>query len=110
MKLPELTVTYNDAELPCRYEYDRGEEQWFDARQGVGSPGYPAGAWVTEVLLVGKWVDVEEFTQDQNDKWDQELMDKLIEYESAINAEQAQAEYDAWQEMKKWGDDMGNTQ
>jgi hypothetical protein len=106
MKLPEFTVFHGDDEVPCRYEYDAGEEQWFDARAGVGSPGYPGGAWVTEVCIAGQWIDVESelFTQEQRDQWDQRITDLIIEHESAINAERDEAEYEAWQESKKWGE------
>jgi hypothetical protein len=110
VKLPELTVTLNDQELPCRFDYDPGEDQWFDARQGVGSPGYPASVVVTSVLHLGLWTDVENFTQEQRDKWDQQVSDQLETYLAAENAASAEAEYDAWKEMQRWGDEMGNTQ
>lgn len=45
-KLPKLpdhyVITVDDVDLKCYFDFDLGEEQWFDARAGVGSPGYPA--------------------------------------------------------------------
>jgi hypothetical protein len=45
-KLPKLpdhyVITVDDVDLKCYFDFDPGEEQWFDARAGVGSPGYPA--------------------------------------------------------------------
>ena len=50
-KLPAHFVAYtqDDTEFWFRADYDAGEEQWFDARAGVGSPGYGPIADVTEV-------------------------------------------------------------
>jgi hypothetical protein len=112
MKLPDLTVTLNDDEIACRYEYDPGEDQWFDARAGVGSPGYPAAVFVTEVCVGGEWIDTgdERFTQEQRDRWDQQVSDKLDEHFASEHAARDEAEYAAYQEMKLWGDEMGNTQ
>jgi hypothetical protein len=43
MKVPEhLIVTLRDQEVRVWFDFDPGEDQWFDARAGVGSPGYPA--------------------------------------------------------------------
>ena len=41
--------TDDGVKFAVRYDYDPGEEQWFDARAGVGSPGHPASVEVTEV-------------------------------------------------------------
>ena len=56
---PEFTC-YTDDDTPVivRYDYDEGEEQWFDARAGVGSPAYPGGVAITEVKIGdGEWTD-----------------------------------------------------
>ena len=110
MSLPELTVTLNDQQLPCRYEHDPGEDQWFDAKQGVGSPGYPSETYVTSVLYGGLWTDAEDFPEAQRDKWHQQIIDQLNDHFAAENAARDEAEYAAFQEMKRWGDEMGETQ
>ena len=43
----------NDRPIVVRYDFDEGEEQWFDAKAGVGSPGYEASVEICEVLLPG---------------------------------------------------------
>ena len=54
VKLPEFTtVTFRDADARAWFDYDPGEEQWFDARAGVGSPGYPASLEVYKVEQSG---------------------------------------------------------
>ena len=56
---PEFScTTEDDKPAIVRYDVDYGEEQWFDARAGVGSPGYPGGVAVTEVKVGdGQWTD-----------------------------------------------------
>jgi hypothetical protein len=110
MKLPGLKVFYGDAEVPCRYDYDPGEEQWFDARQGVGSPGYPAEVSVTEVYVGGEWVDAGNFGIDQCKDWEQQIDDQLVEHFEAENAARDEAEYAAHEEMKLWEADKGLSQ
>jgi len=102
MKLPELKVWLGDVEVDCDYEYDRGEPERWNGLTGVGNPETPPSVYVTEVCVNGEWLPAEAFDQDQCDKWDQYVMDQLIEYESAINAEQAEAEYIAWEEAKRY--------
>ena len=64
---PEFACTTDDGRPAIvRYDADPGEEQWFDARAGVGSPGYPGGVAVTEVKVGdGQWTDdLEQFDAD----------------------------------------------
>ena len=101
MKLPdELTLTINEMEVRVRYEYDRGEDQWFDARAGVGSPGYPAAAWMTEINFGKGWEDPDIYPQLNRDAIDEEIMDRLADLEAAENAARDEAEYQHWQENK----------
>ncbi len=52
----ELEVSQDGGDWLVRYDYDPGEDQWFDARQGVGSPGHPPSLEITEVKWRGDWV------------------------------------------------------
>lgn len=51
MNYPDHIVWEIDdgTEIKVYFEYDPGEAQWFDARAGVGSPGYPASIQIKEV-------------------------------------------------------------
>ena len=51
MSIPDFVVCETDegVEFKVYFDYDPGEDQWFDARAGVGSPGYPATAEITGV-------------------------------------------------------------
>jgi len=77
MKLPELpnhyVITVDDVELKCYFDFDPGEEQWFDARAGVGSPGYPAF-----VELVKTEPDVN-LSPTGVEYVEQEIMDRITE-------------------------------
>jgi len=92
MKLPtELELRdENDHAFRVRFDYDRGEEQWFDARAGVGGPGFGPSVCITEVNFGSGWEDSEVYRSPvlscipkvDFDQWEQEVMDKLIELES----------------------------
>lgn len=97
MKLPtelELT-TPDDVSFRVRFDYDRGEEQWFDARAGVGSPGYDPSVSITEVNFGDGWRSPEEYQSADVAEWEQKVMDRLVDLESAENAARDEAEYNA---------------
>ena len=99
MKFPdELTMIIGEMECRVRYEYDRGEDQWFDARAGVGSPGYPAAAWMTEINFGKGWEDPDVYPQLNRNEIDAEIMDRLADLEEAENAARDEAEYNAFNE------------
>lgn len=101
MKLPtEFEVFIDDAQARVRYDYDLGESQWFDARAGVGSPGYDASVWVTEINfdLGGGWELPDAYPELDFDAVEQQIMDKIIELESAEQAARDEAEYNAYNE------------
>ena len=101
MKLPtELEVFIDDAQARVRFDYDRGEAQWFDARAGVGSPGYDASVSVTEINfdMGGGWELPEAYPELDFDAIEQQVMDRLVEIESEENATRDEAAYNAWNE------------
>lgn len=51
MSVPEFVTCETDegVEFKVYFDYDPGEDQWFDARAGVGSPGYPSSIEITGV-------------------------------------------------------------
>ena len=95
-KAQEMELCLDDGtDVRVRYDYDRGEEQWFDARAGVGSPGYDAYACVTELSFDGiKWSTPDMHPDIDFDKLDQTLMEKIAEAEAEEHAARAEAEYD----------------
>jgi hypothetical protein len=101
---PEIELLDGETSFRARYDYDRGEDQWFDARAGVGSPGYPPSVCITEVNFGAGWEDPEAYPQLDLEACEVEIMDKLAESEAAEHAAQAEAEYEAWQESKKYKD------
>lgn len=91
IKAPEFFVLFHeDTEFKAYFDYDEGEEQWFDARAGVGSPGYPASVCLTDVDF-GKGLEpVENYPQLNVDAVEQEIMDKINALHEAYWAEYAE--------------------
>ena len=101
MKLPsELWLFHEDVPFCVRFDYDRGEDQWFDARAGVGSPGYPACVQINEVNFGGGWELPEKYPQLNIEACEAELMEKLADLEADEHAARDEAEYSAWEERK----------
>ena len=99
MKLPtEMELWHDDTQFRVRFDYDRGEEQWFDARAGVGSPGYPPSVSINEVNFGGKWEAPENFPQINLDACEQEVMEKLADLEADEQAARDEAECNALNE------------
>ena len=77
MKPPKLAPHYmiyiRDVEHKVSYDFDPGESQWFDARAGVGSPGYPAHVEIVEID------PPIELTEAEADAVEQEIMDRITE-------------------------------
>ena len=71
-----VEVFIDDKPVLARYDYDPGEDQWFDARAGVGSPGYPPELQVTEVNFGTGWEPVENYPQLNIEAIEQAAMDK----------------------------------
>ena len=65
----------DDRDFRVRYEFDPGEEQWFDARAGVGSPGYPAEVSVIEVDFGAGWESPDVYPQLNMDAIEQACID-----------------------------------
>lgn len=98
-KLPtEMTLFCGDTEFRARFDYDRGEQQWFDARAGVGSPGYDTSVSLTEVNFGTDWESPDAYPQLNVDACEQEILEKLAELEADDNAARDEAEYNAFNE------------
>ena len=99
MSLPtEMQLFDGDTEFRVRFDYDRGEDQWFDARAGVGSPGYPPSVEITEVNFGSGWQDPNLYPQLDLDACANDVMERLAELEREDYEERAEAEYNAWNE------------
>ena len=79
-----------------------GEDQWFDARAGVGSPGYPPSVEITEVNFGAGWESPDVYPQLNLEACEQELMERLAALEADEYAAQADAEYAAWIDSKRY--------
>jgi hypothetical protein len=78
IKVPEFFVLFHeDTEFKARFDYYEGEEQWFDARAGVGSPGYPASVCLTEVDFGNGWKPLDAYPQLNVEACEQAIMDKI---------------------------------
>ena len=81
LKTPDHYVVYldDDSELWVRADYDQGEDQWFDARAGVGSPGYPASVELTEVSFDrgSTWAAPDKYPQLNIEALEQSVMDQI---------------------------------
>ena len=90
----------DDREVIVRYDYDPGESQWFDAKAGVGSPGYNAEVCITEINLGDGFVSIDKSGLDdaEIERLEDRLMVEISEEEEKINAERDEAEYNAWNE------------
>lgn len=91
IKVPEFFVLFHeDTEFKAYFDYDEGEEQWFDARAGVGSPGYPPSVCLTEVDF-GKGLEpVENYPQLNVAAVEQQIADKIDALHEAYWAEYAE--------------------
>ena len=98
---PEREMFFSDdSEVIVRYDYDPGESQWFDAKAGVGSPGYNAEVCITEINLGDGFVSIDKSGLDdaEIERLEDRLMVDISEEEEKINAERDEAEYNAWNE------------
>lgn len=100
MKLPTEIELFLDDDTPfrARFDYDRGEEQWFDARAGVGSPGYDPSASITEVDFGRGWETPDAYPQINFDAYGETILEFLADAEAAENAARDEAEYNAFNE------------
>jgi hypothetical protein len=98
-KLPTEMLLWSDETPFCvRFDYDRGEQQWFDAGAGVGSPGYDPSVSITEINFGAGWESPETYPQLHVDTCEQEVLEKLAELEADDNAARDEAEYNAFNE------------
>ena len=45
-------------EVEVEFDFDRGESQWFDARAGVGSPGYGPSVEILAFRTAGEYTSL----------------------------------------------------
>jgi hypothetical protein len=82
---PYYKVFVRDVEVKAYFDFDPGEEQWFDGKAGVGSPGYPPSLELDHVE------PAMELTPEEVDAVEQELMGKITEAQNEFWAEYAEA-------------------
>ena len=90
----------DDRDVIVRYDYSPAENQWFDARAGVGSPGCDAELCITEINLGNGFVSIDKSGLDdaEIERLEDRLMVDIAEEESERNAAFEEAEYIAWKD------------
>ena len=97
MKLPtEMELWHEDTAFRVRFDYDRGEDQWFDVSAGVGSPGHDPFVLINEVNFGAGWESPDVYPQLNIEACEEEVMEKLAALEAGENAAWDEVEYDAW--------------
>lgn len=84
MKLPTELQFHAPDDTPflVRFDFSRGESQWFDRRAGVGSPGHDPYAEVTEVNFGKGWESPEAYPQINYDALENEILERLAEIDA----------------------------
>ena len=92
----------DDTVVIVRYDYSPAENQWFDARAGVGSPGSDAELYITEINLGNGFVSIDQSGLDdaEIERLEDRLMVDIAEEESESNAAFEEAEYNAWKDSR----------
>lgn len=78
----EMTLFADDIEFQARYDFEAGEDQWFDAMKGVGSPGYGPCVALIEVNFGSGWEPPENYPQLNVEAIEDELLTKHLEAEA----------------------------
>lgn len=83
-RIPEsLKILLRGHEVEAFFDYDRGEDQWFDALKGVGSPGYPASVEVTKLInAFGVEIPLDTVHEVELESMEQQLIDRIVEIEA----------------------------
>ena len=96
MKLPtEMELWHEDTPFRVRFDYDRGEQEWFDARAGVGSPGYDPFVSINEVNFGAGWESPDAYPQLDLAACEADVMGRLVDLEEDEQATRDEAEYNA---------------
>ena len=96
---PEKTLfLHDDREVVVRYDYDKGEREWFDHRAGVGGPGCDPSVTITEIDLGDGFVAPDRCGLPQRtiDGLEEQLMNRLCDEEEIAEGATAEAEYQDW--------------
>ena len=98
MKYPDhFDLSDDELSIRVKYDYDRGEQHWFDAKAGVGSPGYDPSVSITEVSIDGgAWTTPDAYPQFDWERYEQQVMEMLIELEADEQAARDEAEFQHW--------------
>lgn len=91
----EMELQHGGQRFRVRFEYDPGERQWFDAKAGVGCPGYGPSVYITEVNSGDGWQPPENYPQFNVEACEAEVLDRLEELEYAERMARNEPEYDA---------------
>lgn len=108
IKLPEFFTLHDDDDQPfrVRFDFDEGEEQWFDARAGVGSPGYPPSVEITAIDRGMGWAPVEAYPLLNLDSIEQQVMDRInaiYESEWEKRSEYERSQIETAKSLEQWG-------
>ena len=86
-------VTFGGREVMVEFDYDRGEPQWFDAKAGVGSPGFPPSVEVVGFELDGEYTSLADI--------EQQLIDAICAEERETDAVESERYWEQLAEDKR---------
>jgi hypothetical protein len=79
MKTNEIELWHNDAPFLVRFDFFRGEKQWFDPSIGVGHPGADPEVTIYEVNFGGKWESPDNYPQLNLRECEAEILEKMLD-------------------------------
>lgn len=83
---------HNDQPFKAAFDYDEGEEQWFDAKAGVGSPGFPPSVCLNEVDFGKGWESPNNYPDLNVEAVEQQIIGKIADLWDAYWAEYAESQ------------------
>lgn len=97
MKLPtEMQLFVGDVPVLVRFDFQPGEQQWFDPRKGVGSPGYEVEVDITGINFGGTgWMDADALADAIIEKFEAQVLEGLAEYAQDDRDDRGEAEWEA---------------
>jgi len=101
-KTPERTLyLHDDREVVVRFDYDKGEREWFDHKAGVGGPGSDPKVEITEIDLGDGFVPPNRCGLPERiiTGLESQLLDRIQEEQAEIEQRRADYEYDACREQ-----------
>ena len=79
MRQNEIELWHDDQPFNVRFDFFKGEEQWFDPRIGIGHPGADPEVTINEVNFGKGWESPDNYPQLNITACEAEILEKLTE-------------------------------